>query len=187
MRLVIGRENSGKSALAEKLFSELKADRKYYLATMKVCDEAGERRVIKHRRQREGKGFITLEIQRDICGALKEMKNPQKAAVLLECLSNLIANELFEGMGKNLSEAFALPEQERLSDSDILAGIEGFSDEIVSQIEDLASKVSDLVIVTGEFEEDGRGYDEETRLYVRTLKSVNEKLRPLADKVYECG
>jgi adenosyl cobinamide kinase/adenosyl cobinamide phosphate guanylyltransferase len=38
--LVVGGQNSGKSEFAEGLVVKSGADRRYYLATMKVCDDA---------------------------------------------------------------------------------------------------------------------------------------------------
>ena len=59
--LVIGTQNSGKSELAENLSMETGDSSRLYLATMKIYDEAGRERVKKHRQQREGKGFVTIE------------------------------------------------------------------------------------------------------------------------------
>ncbi len=94
--LVCGSPNSGKSTRAEELFSETKAEYKYYVATMQVFDEEGRKRVEKHRRAREGKGFITLEIPTKADSALSRIKDGAHSAVLLECLSHLAGNEMHE-------------------------------------------------------------------------------------------
>ena len=60
--LVVGVPDSGKSALAESVALELSGENKrIYLATMEVLDEAGYERVKKHRKLRKGKGFFTIE------------------------------------------------------------------------------------------------------------------------------
>ena len=67
--LITGGSGSGKSEYAENLARKLgkstapdtEAAPLYYIATMRVWDEEGRARVRKHRLQREGKGFLTLE------------------------------------------------------------------------------------------------------------------------------
>ncbi len=80
--------------------------------------------------------------------------------VLLECLSNLVANELFE----------------RHESSDAAA------DRIISDIARLKELVRDLVIVSNHYEikED---FDEETMMYARILDAVNDRIGAIADKV----
>jgi hypothetical protein len=40
-------------------------------------------------------------------------------------------------------------------------------------------------MVTSEYDKDAAGYDESTRLFVKLLDGVNEKLMDFADKVYD--
>ncbi len=63
--LVIGGSGSGKSAYAEGLLENFTGT-KYYLATLQAEDEEAVKKVEKHRMQRQGKGFITLEQPRDV-------------------------------------------------------------------------------------------------------------------------
>ncbi|MCR5719421.1 MAG: bifunctional adenosylcobinamide kinase/adenosylcobinamide-phosphate guanylyltransferase, partial [Lachnospiraceae bacterium] len=94
--LIIGKPDSGKSLMAEELLSKNPNRDHIYLATMKVCDEAGIKRIEKHRKQREGKGFTTLELCYEISKATSFIKDPQNSAVLLECISNLVGNEMYD-------------------------------------------------------------------------------------------
>ena len=88
--LFTGGSGSGKSEMAE-AFACRRAEggKLYYFATMRVWGEEGRARVEKHRRQREGKGFETIEcpdrLPRGIAGGV----------ILLECLSNRLANAMF--------------------------------------------------------------------------------------------
>ena len=75
--LVIGKPDSGKSELAEELALSGGYKNRYYIATMKVMDEAGKARVEKHRKMREGKGFVTLEIPLFIEDALDDIRDPE--------------------------------------------------------------------------------------------------------------
>ena len=62
MILVIGGSGSGKSAYAEKVALECqKEKRHFYLATMHVFGEEGQKKVERHKRMRAGKGFVTIE------------------------------------------------------------------------------------------------------------------------------
>ena len=58
----------------------------------------------RHRKMRAGKGFETVECYT----GLKNLDFPENAVVLLECMSNLAANEMFEekGLVKKLWKPF---------------------------------------------------------------------------------
>ncbi len=169
--LVCGGPNSGKSARAEELFCEIKAVHKYYIATMRVFDEEGIKRVEKHRKARAGKGFITLEIPVCADSALKEIKDPAQSAVLLECLSNLAGNEMHETGG--------------FDPVSFTSGYDTLTERIIKNIADLSAAVKELIIVANMFKEDDEMYDEETKAYVRLNNTLTEKIRLLADKVVD--
>lgn len=194
LTLVIGKPNSGKSLVAEELAVSTEGKEKYYLATMAVIDEEGERRVLRHRAQREGKGFITLEIPRNLKLALDRIPDPEESVVLLECVSNLVGNEmravlnsveLSEGIkkpvtGKEKMECTADQENYMLS-----FYTEPFRKEVcqavLEEIEQLAGEVRHLILVTTEYEISDE-YDEETRTYIGLIDTVNEHLTGFADK-----
>ena len=94
LTIVIGGAGSGKSAFAEGLVCRLPGE-KIYLATMLPRGGESARRVEKHRAQRAGMGFETLERGLD----LERAALPARANVLLEDLSNLLANERYEPSG----------------------------------------------------------------------------------------
>ena len=77
-RLIIGEPDSGKSAAAEEMAMRCDTPRVYYLATMLVLDEDGRRRREKHRKQREGRGFLTLEIPYRVDRAIEQMETPEE-------------------------------------------------------------------------------------------------------------
>ena len=96
MHLVTGGSGSGKSAYAEQQVLEAGDAPRYYIATMMPYGEEGRRRVEKHRRMRREKHFETIECYMD----LKQVQVPPGSTVLLECLSNLTANELYDPAGR---------------------------------------------------------------------------------------
>ena len=99
MVLVIGGSGSGKSAYGEERICSISGGKKkYYLAAMQVYDGEDQRRVDRHRQQRSGKGFDTIEQAVNIEDALGKMAHGEKTA-MLECVSNLTANEMFSETG----------------------------------------------------------------------------------------
>ena len=94
--LVTGGCGSGKSEYAENLLAGSGCPCKWYVATMEVWGDEDRRKVERHRKQRAGKGFHTIERPRGL-EALRIPGSPEQTAVLLECVSNLAANEMFGG------------------------------------------------------------------------------------------
>ena len=89
MILVTGGSGSGKSEYAENRIVELAEDcDRYYIATMQVYDEEGQKRITRHRQMRSGKGFATIEQQTDIEKSIEKMQesSPDRRAALLECM-----------------------------------------------------------------------------------------------------
>ena len=171
--LVCGRQNSGKSDKAEELLTASGAVNKYYIATMKVFDKAGEERVKKHRLKREGKGFITMEIPYRVDRALKDIPDPENSAALLECVSNLAGNEMYDDPERALSGI--------ASECELIA----LADSVIKDIDVLAGCLRELVIVANIFDEDDGSYDEETKVYVRLNNLLTEKIRHKADRVVD--
>jgi adenosylcobinamide kinase/adenosylcobinamide-phosphate guanylyltransferase len=164
LTVAIGGSGSGKSAYAESLLEAYK-EHKYYIATMQVYDPEGERKVLRHRELRAGKGFVTIEQPREIGRAADQIERvEEKTCALLECMSNLVANEMFDPI---LPAAPNLPEK---ITADVLA---------------LTHKIDNLVVVTNNAFEDGITYDESTMEYLRVLGAVNRKLCKYADRVVE--
>lgn len=186
MYLIIGGSGSGKSAYAEELlFSLPDAGKKYYIATMQVCDEESVRRVKKHRKQREGKKFYTIEQPVHVSKALAQMDAGKKSA-MLECVSNLVANEMFA------KDVYA--EDMHADDCDIIetglkkskdCSAEVVADKIVDDIMKLYQPLQQLVIVSNNVFEDGISYDEMTMEYIKTMGIVSQKLAAVADVVTE--
>ena len=171
--VVIGKSNTGKSLLAEKLALETGDEKVYYLATMNVMDDAGRERVAKHRKQRDGKGFITIEKQKDIAGILDDKSDAKASTVLLECVANLVSNYIFDDPDFDIAAA------------DLEKACEDIASKAASEIKALSENVHNLIIVTNEYDPDGEGYDDATRCYVKTLSRTNELITPFCDEVHD--
>ena len=107
---------------------------------------------------RAGKGFQTVECPYDLASA----SGCAGSVVLLEDLSNLLANEMF-----------LRPDPTRAG-SRILDGLEV-----------LRKSAAHLVVVTNEIFSDGMPYTEETEEYLRNLGMLNRRLAAAADEFYE--
>ncbi len=169
--VVVGGSGSGKSQYAETILSGTNALYKYYLATMEVYGEESRQKVERHRRMRAGKGFATIERPKDLSGVC--IGTPWKeSAVLVECVSNLAANEYFSWEGG------ASEENAHLIEAKIVHGIAV-----------LASHAKDLIIVTNDVFSDGIFYPEETMNYMKLLGRINQKLFQISDRTVEvvCG
>ena len=165
MTLIIGGSGSGKSAYAENYMNSISEDRKkYYIATMQIYDEEGKRKVERHRMLRGGKGFSTIEQPIDIGKAAEKMEDGERTA-LLECISNLTANEMFLG---------EIPGTEEV-----------ITEKIVGEIAVLNRELTHLVIVSNNVFEDGNVYDKTTMAYIRAMGRINQKLAEMADEVVE--
>ena len=157
--VITGGAASGKSAQAERILCERAAPgSRLYLATMQPFGEAAEARMLRHHKLRAGKGFQTVE-RYTALGSLRLER--QYEGILLECMSNLLANEQFspDGAGSEAVES-------------ILRGVEA-----------LQTQCRDLVIVTNEIFSDGEVYPKETMQDMQMLGQLNIALAARADMV----
>ena len=159
MILVTGGSGSGKSSFAEDCVVSFGNARRIYIATMYPFDEESKKRVKRHQAMRQGKGFDTLECYTGLARAAV----PEGSTVLLECMSNLVANEMFQenGAHENTVEA-------------VTGGV-GF----------LQKQTKNFVIVTNEIFSEATEYQGDTKLYQEYLGMINQKLADMADEVVE--
>lgn len=164
--LISGGSGSGKSEYAETIavrFAQEEKREKVYIATMMAFDEEAEKKIARHRCMRKKKQFKTVEC------FMKSSKLilPNNTIVLLDCLSNLLANEMY---AENGAKEEAVQE--------ILNGMENIKEQCVH-----------FVLVTNEIYGDGCIYEQQTQQYVKNLGTLNQMLAKIADVVVEvvCG
>ena len=172
--LVIGPNGSGKSAFAENLSLGTGNTERYYIATMSVKDEDGIRRVKRHRGMRDGKGFITLELPYSVDRALDRISKPGDSCILLECMSNLVGNEIYDNYKRPWYKREGIPAEDE------------FCDALMKDIYLLSENAGNLIIVSGSYVREG-DYDKETLDYISLLDAMNEKLTAFSDSVYLSG
>ena len=159
MTVVTGGSGSGKSAFAEDRVLSFGDAQRIYIATMHPFDEESHKRIERHQKMRAGKGFETVECYT----GLKNVKLPAGCVVLLECMSNLVANEMFREDGFH-------PE---------------VSEKITEGVRNLLSQAEHVVIVTNEIFSDGILYEGESEKYKEQLGKINCNLAEMADAVVE--
>ena len=185
MILVTGGSGSGKSAFAEDCVVSFGKTDRIYIATMYPFDEESRKRVQRHRKMRQGKGFETVECYT----GLDKIRLPENCTVLLECMSNLVANEMFppvdaSGIQAAEAEKEALDAPENMKDYET-AQISRVSKKVLKEVSILSENVAELVIVTNNVFEDGVSYDESTMNYIKAMGIVNRGLAAMAERVVE--
>jgi len=166
IRLIYGGSGSGKSAFAEEKAISLDSEKKYYIATMQIYDQESLKKVERHHNLRKGKGFETIEQPVDLSEIVNKINcNSNKRLVLLECMSNLVANEMFRN--------------DRIVDSIVVIN------KIINEIEIVSKNCKELIIVSNNIFEDGIKYDKQTEDYLIALSELNKRIAYLADEVYE--
>ncbi|MBU5482345.1 bifunctional adenosylcobinamide kinase/adenosylcobinamide-phosphate guanylyltransferase [Blautia sp. MSJ-19] len=159
MILVTGGSGSGKSAFAEDCVVSFGGEERVYIATMYPFDEESKKRVQRHRKMRQGKGFKTIECYT----RLERVQVPEDSTVLLECMSNLVANEMFQEDGAH---------------EDTVASV-------LRGVRQLKEQTGNLVIVTNEIFSEAATYQGDTERYQEYLGKINQELAEMAEQVVE--
>ena len=160
--LVVGGSGSGKSAWAEGLACQL-SEKRTYIATMLPSGSEAERRIARHRQQRSGKGFRTLECPRSLASACQGAPG---GVALLDDLGNLLANALFADDGSMEEPDTVL---QRLTD----------------ELAKLDSHYEHLVLVGNEVGCEGRYGEAGTNAWVNLSGQLACRIAASFDQVYE--
>lgn len=147
--VISGPNGSGKSLYAEKV-TAVAGENRIYIATMIPQTEENQTRIQKHIRQRAGWGFRTLELPYCVGHA----DAAADSVVLLEDVSNLLANAIFEKGGD--------------------------AEAVFADICRLQSRTKTLVAVTID-DLNPDGFEGETAAYIHQLNRLNERLKDRAD------
>lgn len=180
--VITGGSGSGKSKYAEDFAVQVRgkqfsSGRLFYVATLCPYRPSGETdpectaRIERHRQMRRDKGFSTVECY---CG-IGRIETKPCDVVLLECMSNLLANEMYQSEGQIRSFGEEGRKQMRGT--------------ILSPLLDMAKRAGCVIVVTNEVFSDGTAADGETARYLGMLADINRELAKAADGVTEvvCG
>lgn len=93
LTLITGGARSGKSSFAQRLVESMSGPR-IFIATCPMIDDETAQRISRHKQERAGRGWTTIEEERNLARAVS---NADPSAVLLvDCLTLWINNLLYE-------------------------------------------------------------------------------------------
>ncbi|MBQ9347209.1 MAG: bifunctional adenosylcobinamide kinase/adenosylcobinamide-phosphate guanylyltransferase [Oscillibacter sp.] len=207
--LVSGSADSGKSAFAERLVCQLTPDvesgprpsgenrprpdfNRLYIAAMEPYGPEAAARIARHRVQREGLGFRTVERYTDLAG----LTVPDSCTALVEDLGNLCANELFRRdtfqTGGDTFQTGGEAEAASLTASAVClteGAVRRAEGAVMEGVSHLRASCQHLVLVTNEVFLGGTGYAGDTDAWLRLLSRVNRRTAAISEAVCEiaCG
>lgn len=159
LTLITGASSSGKSLLGESISTKQGKGNLFYIATMENGDQESQERIQKHRNMRKEKNFYTIEQPIKI----HQIKPDKKGTYLLECMSNLVANEMYREDGAK----------------------EKTKENIIRDMITLHHNCDNLIIITNEVFSDIPIQDKFCLQYIETLANINCELAKIADIVIE--
>ena len=151
---------NGKSFYAQRIAKAMGTPL-YYVATMIPHDAEDDARVVRHRAERAGWGFETLECGRDILTCL-DRADPA-GAFLLDSVTALLSNEMFTPSGMDPDA----PEK------------------VARELTEFVRRAPGSVLVSDYIYSDAMVYDEWTEAYRRGLARIDRALAAACDDVLE--
>ena len=133
----------------------------YYIATMIPHDAEDDARILRHRDERDGWGFETLECGRNILSCLKQAD--PGGSFLLDSVTALLSNEMFAPDGFHPEAA----------------------EKIADELCEFVRRAPNTVLVSDFIYSDAAIYDEWTETYRRGLAYIDRRLAAVCDRVIE--
>ncbi len=154
---------NGKSTYAQELAVKQKTEGLplYYVATMEPVDGEDEARIQRHRKEREGLSFETVEQPKNIMDLL--IKSNCKGSFLIDSTTALLANEMFQGGIIN----------------------DGIVEKIGKELEEVISQLDHVVIVSDYIFSNIEDFSKETKQYQRNLAYLDKICAKNCDVVLE--
>ena len=163
MRIFIsGGCKNGKSYHAQRLAKGQQTKALYYIATMRPADPEDDERLARHRQERLGWGFTTIEQPANIEKILQ--KCDRDGSFLLDSLTALLANEMFLPNG-NVNERAAA--------------------KITDGLTQILNSVANIVVVSDDIYHDAAFYDPLTESYRQSLAHIDRSAARICDAVLE--
>jgi len=153
---------NGKSYFAQRLTQGQSEGRMYYLATMSPCDNEDYERIQRHRQERYGWGFTTIEQPVDILQCFNLCDT--NASFLLDSTTALLANEMFPVNNNVNLDA---------------------PNKVANDLTNLCRQINNIVIVSDYIYSDAILYDELTEAYRKGLAFIDRTLAAICDVVLE--
>ena len=133
----------------------------YYIATMIPHDHEDDARIIRHRQERDGWGFETLECGKDILSCLD--RADLEGSFLLDSVTALLSNEMFAPDGIHMDAHL----------------------KIADELEEFVRRAPNTVLVSDYIYSDALIYDELSEAYRAALACIDRRLAKCCDTVLE--
>ncbi|MFD1294046.1 bifunctional adenosylcobinamide kinase/adenosylcobinamide-phosphate guanylyltransferase [Lutibacter holmesii] len=150
---ITGGERSGKSSYAQKLAESL-SNSPYYLATSRIWDNDFEKRVERHKNDRDDR-WTTIEEEKEISRVI-----PKNSVVVIDCVTLWLTNLYFDSE-YNVEKALEL------------ASIE---------IENLSKLESEIIIISNEIGMGVHAQTQMARKFTELQGWTNQRIAKIADK-----
>lgn len=163
--LITGGSKNGKSSFAQGLIeASSSVGTRFYIATMMPSDGEDLERIERHKKEREGCGFITIEQPQNINDDELMKRLNAESSVLLDSTTALLANEMFLPKG----------------------GInENATKKVIDGLTELSFHVKNIAVVSDYIYSDAAIYDSFTEKYRFGLASIDRALAQIFDTVVE--
>ena len=170
---ISGGAKNGKSTFAQrkaKELSEAGGTPLYYVATMIARDSEDDQRVARHKRERAGWGFTTLEVPaeilrvRDLAEAAAGGAAPGYGTFLLDSVTALLQNEMFREDGTIDTEA---------------------GERVARDLEELVMGPGNWVMVSDYIYADPGPFGEYTEIYRKSLAEIDRRMARVCGQVWE--
>ena len=159
---ITGGCKNGKSTFALNTARSMSGGRPmYYVATMNPSDDEDVDRIKRHRLEREGLGFATLEIYTGIEQCIE--KTPLEGVLLVDSITALLANEMF---GSGFADGSACMR-------------------VTEGLEFVLSRAKDIVMVSDYIYSNAEPFDVYTDMYMSALAAIDRRMAQLCDAVIE--
>lgn len=167
---------NGKSMYAQTIARDMAFEKDvdlFYLATMRPVDEEDLARIARHKKERDGWGFTTIEQSENICkcldtelssASLSNSKVNPKGVFLLDSVTALLSNEMFKMDGTIDYEA---------------------PDRVAKQLKTFAELTGNTVFVSDYIYGDAAKYDSLTEAYRKGLALIDRTLAEISERVIE--
>lgn len=164
---ISGGAKNGKSYYAQRRAKEMAEEKNcplYYVATMIPHDEEDHARIRRHIKERDGWGFTTLEQGLDLPALLEDGAVDKNAVFLLDSVTAVLDNEMFDEKGNFDSEA---------------------AERVKRDMVRFAQETGNTVFVSDYIYSDAEQYGDLTEEYRRGLAHIDRALAECCDEVIE--
>ncbi len=159
---ITGGCKNGKSTLAMNVARSISGGRPmYYVATMNPSDDEDVDRIRRHRLEREGLGFVTLEIYTCIQQCLDKVAC--ESVLLIDSITALLANEMF---GSGFADSSACMR-------------------VTEGLERVLGRAGDIVMVSDYIYSNAELFNVYTDMYMSGLAAIDRRMAHLCDAVIE--